>query len=500
MMNPQRMVIESNKWCGSRNGVIPGSGNRVVSVPPACQIVNSSLTDTAPFGSTGDKPWFYCAASEYNEMYEKRKLLPGLAAYQPNRVVSFMLDVQPDALGPKPIRVDRTFEHPHPVNHHPYIYYFAKAEMDRRRDDPAFEWDESQVEPFFVKPPQAHCERLGFFSNVNRHDMNYLTRNVKNWAKPGGGQANTPPIDKENFLWSRILGSNLCMSLIRPSSHGEISVIPQDFQESILEQRGPPFFEGEWNFSTPFPNTPGRNPFSGCEYFAGWSPSLLNRDGDIIPSSPGESVLGVVDRDDYYVRNAQGRWVFSHTVVIKDHSDDWEEGSYDWRFLNAVIRRTYWTWGFTQRIHHFRHPKPNKKHPAGAMYWDLSGDEDNPAEYPPVPLSIGGPPTPDQRFYSKVFLDSWPENIISVAENCGLPRECFFDLKIQAAVYAMRASGDMADWLASSGMNVIELSRTNDPRDMLNYRDDVPRVRIWCRTVLLCTAKQVMPIPVLEIP
>lgn len=493
-MNQQRMVIESNKWCGSR-GVIPGSGNRVVSVPPACQIVNSSSTDTAPFGSAGDKPWFYCAASEYNKLYKKRKLLPGLAAYQPNRVVSFMLDVEPDAAGT--IRVGRTFDYPHPVIHPPYIYQIAKAEMDRRRDDPDFEWDEDQVEPFFVKPPQAHCERLGFFSNVNRHNMDYLTRNVKNWAKPGGGQANNPPIDRGNFLWSRILGSNLCMSLIRNPSHGRISVIPQDFQESILEQRGPPFFEGEWNFSTPFPNTPGQNPFSGCEYFAGWSPSLLNRVGDIIPSSPGESVLGVVDRDDYYVKIALGKWEFSHTVVIEDHSDDWKEGSYDWRFLNAVIRRTYWTWGPTERIHHFRHPRLNKKNPAGAMYWDFR--EDN-AEYPPTPLSIGEPPNPDQQFYGEVFLDSFPDNIISVAETCGLARDCFFDLKIQAAVYAMRASGDMADWLANYGMNVIELSRTNDPHDPTQYRDDVPRVRIWCRTVLLCTAKQVMPIPVLEIP
>lgn len=494
MNKTAKLIATHNRWCGSRTGDIPGSGNPIDAVPPACQIVNTAgITGGAPFNSSGDHPWLYCPASVMNNNNE-REIVQGLAAYQPNRTFSFQLDVQPASSGT--IRVERCDGHP---QYNPEIYRHALEAFKQHLEDTNYEDNNASMFEFYVRRPQAHCERLGFFSNANRHDLSFLTVDDDNlWMKPGGEQANTPPMmdfrypnSNRRFMWGRKIGPNLCMSLIRPSSFGNITVIPQDFPYTTLSKRNPPFFPGEWDISPDIPEPGIRSAYAGCDHYGGWNPSRLSREGDFIPSEPGEAI-SVMDVDIYY-KKVYRRWVLDREVLVADHSSEWQEGGYDWRFLCAVIKRTSIirftdSEGTSWMVYKIRYPQANTDYNHGAMYWDTHADAD-----PPTPLCVGQ----DLQYLHELFVDSFPDNIPGIVET-RFPKDCFFDIKIQAAVFIMRTSKSMTDYLNNMGWTTIVLDEKNNPHDPVNYGDQVVRHRLWCRTVLWCTAKQTMPIPVIN--
>lgn len=300
------------------------------------------------------------------------------------------------------------------------------------------------LNPNFVVPPQAHCERLAFFSNFGlRPDEDWNMSHPEifsGWFGPGGAQRNVPPVGVNKAVWPRV-GAPAHNPWLRQLAQG------YTYDDPAVPQTGPG----------------ASNPFRAAETQFCWCPSILGRAGDaplnfVVPPTT-TLAWGEGERKESYVGR---RW------VADDWSDEFrlEPGGYDWRFLNSVITRQHWSYlPTTPRSRTFY-----KRH--YLMYWDLS-------THYGIPSGLAGE---SGDIYSTETL---PWLMRFYANRAGVPRRTLFDATIQAGVFACRMADTTIEHLRNVGYKPIILS------DM----DKNPGKRVWAYTQVKMQIRQAMPYP-----
>lgn len=433
-----------------RGGIVGASGphgdnaGRIRELAPACELVCKDV---------GDRPAKVCQASVM--VGSKRVPLKGAAAYWPNKEVSFWMWFEPcnwetPPSDDSPHGTGGVIAHFGRVNTDLLQLYNAASQYFKDNTSPDEDSEQGKLMDYFVLPPQAHCERLGFVTNMSLDPaINWDDEwsRFSGWFKPGGDTGGTPPAHVGEALWPRPL---------TPSYNPSIRTMPQGFNyddNSIV----PPGFN---------------NPFRGAELWS-WAPSILCRAGDVILHNPGEGVSMQMGTFVYEVIELGHTTVTVLHDVIPDNL--WFElvsGQYDWRFFNAVIqRRRNWRRWTGDNGHRF-YSIDVSYHP---MYWDMR----NPYAGLPTGLRWRNGYTNAPRDPGLIDL------ICQRAVELGIPKRTLFDVSLQVGVHAMRMHNDTIEAMREREYNVIKLSGM----------DKQLGKRVWAYTEVLVKIRQPMPLP-----
>ena len=403
----------------------------------------SNIGDVGPAqiirDSIGDNPFRFCQASMIfqGDSEFRRAWVKALAAYTPNRHMTFTLTVEPDNA--------------------PGGYRFNTGSATRiyQRGVEIGSGEGYQDPPNqhlfkkFARTPQAHCESLGFFSNVSDEWDVYKT----GWFRPI--VTSTPPLPADAALINGPVAPNYNPALVKKGDVGAYSGISQN---------GVPLDDAD------SPSHPGfLDAFRGAESWSVAQTSIGRIGHSLVDINIGGTFVDMDYNRIYTMSNGHKVWADGEgspagsTALIP--------GAWDWRFFYAMVNHVHYTYGANPAEDRIRHERWKM------MYWDIASENSDMPSGPSFSDSVIF--IHDGTSYSKT-LSEW---ILAKAYSLGIPMGTLMEMRVQAGVYAFRAGPDTVAQLEDEEWEVKRLTSNT-----------AGSIRVWERTSYIVSIRQAMPL------
>lgn len=396
-------------------------------------------------------PFLYCNASWYNKNEGEREYLPAIASYTPNIEHEFQFWAEPtndpgdgafaDDTNVK-LRIGNLMDERKRTSIHKDALEIQVTRINNHGYDP-------DHYPDYCIGPKAHCERLAYFSNMSATSDIALPKKF-GWIGPDrpGPRTNmnfsSPPIPFGKSLWRRTVSHNF-----------NPAIASKEFPQSTIDQ-GYGYKLDKENVHLPGFDDPHR-----AAALWAWAPSLLKREGDFVMyDSPGcdQSTSGFTWRIDYPFRFKDWNLVSQWPVYLRPDT-------YDWRFFYAMVSRRTWERSATHILCR------TDWYP---MWWRFSPFYNTPHGLKNTSL---------MRAIYKIAYGTLYDTVLSTLPEL-VPRNTFFDARVQACVYSLRLGTNIIPTLQANNWNLVQLAGAQNHDG----------ARFWNHTQYYVKIRQSMPI------
>jgi len=419
-------------------------GGKVAGATLPCAIVRKNAKSL---------PFQYCNASWWSEDAGQREYLTGVAEYSPHKEAEFSFWVEPfrDSENGLPGSGDvRIRDGVLRDQADPYSLLWRRARLARETLWNTGDYKELQKGwAIMVPKPQAHCERLAFWSNLSPR----IDAAKTPWFGPGlpgdSGNSSSPPLSASKTMWRRAASFNFNPSLVKGSGDDAGSKVNQGFAMNDSGVPKPDFDDS----------------YRAAATWA-WAPSRLRREGDTLSTY---EIGGTQQASGRTYRWELGGDKVGHLV------DSWtvklERGKYDWRFFNSLIRRRKWSRGIGYARQFTEDHFP--------LWWDLNRNCG-------TPHGLSNEDALATVILKYAYHLDDPEGpYIPTYPSQKMEMHTYFDVKIQACVFSVRLGSAIVKAIAGEGWNLLKLADSSNGTHVGRY---------WEHTQYYVSIRRAMPV------